>query len=98
MATLISEDEDDLSNLSNNSDFIQEQIDKMDKFEISNNKGLKTKNNKKKSMKEKENNKIESKIEVNPDKIKNNIIENKNKEEEENENNNKNKCCDCIIF
>ena len=98
MATLISEDEDDLSNLSNNSDFIQEQIDKMDKFEISNNKGLKTKNNKKKSMKEKENNKIESKIEVNPDKIKNNIIENKNKEEEESENNNKNKCCDCIIF
>ena len=97
MATLISEDEDDLSNLSNNSDFIQEQIDKMDKFEISNNKGLKTKNNKKKSMNEKENNKIESKIEVNPDKIKNNI-ENKNKEEEENENNNKNKCCDCIIF
>ena len=97
MATLISEDEDDLSNLSNNSDFIQEQIDKMDKFEISNNKGLKTKNNKKKSMKEKENNKIESKIEVNPDKIKNNI-ENINKEEEENENNNKNKCCDCIIF
>ena len=98
MATLISEDEDDLSNLSNNSDFIQEQIDKMDKFEISNNKGLKSKNNKKKSMKEKENNKIESKIEVNPDKIKNSIIENKNKEEEENENNNKNKCCDCIIF
>ena len=97
MATLISEDEDDLSNLSNNSDFIQEQIDKMDKFEISNNKGLKTKNNKKKIMKEKENNKIESKIEVNPDKIKNNI-ENINKEEEENENNNKNKCCDCIIF
>ena len=97
MATLISEDEDDLSNLSNNSDFIQEQIDKMDKFEISNNKGLKTKNNKKKSMKEKENNKIESKIEVNPDKIKKNI-ENINKEEEENENNNKNKCCDCIIF
>lgn len=97
MATLISEDEDDLSNLSNNSDFIQEQIDKMDKFEISNNKGLKSKNNKKKSMKEKENNKIESKIEVNPDKIKNNI-ENINKEEEENENNNKNKCCDCIIF
>ena len=48
MATLISEDEDDLSNLSNNSDFIQEQIDKMDKFEISNNKGLKSKNNKKK--------------------------------------------------
>ena len=97
MATLISEDEDDLSNLSNNSDFIQEQIDKMDKFEISKNKGLKSKNNKKKSMKEKENNKIESKIEVNPDKIKNNI-ENINKEEEENENNNKNKCCDCIIF
>ena len=97
MATLISEDEDDLSNLSNNSDFIQEQIDKMDKFEISNNKGLKSKNSKKKSMKEKENNKIESKIEVNPDKIKNNI-ENINKEEEENENNNKNKCCDCIIF
>ena len=97
MATLISEDEDDLSNLSNNSDFIQEQIDKMDKFEISNNKGLKSKTNKKKSMKEKENNKIESKIEVNPDKIKNNI-ENINKEEEENENNNKNKCCDCIIF
>ena len=51
----------------------------------------------KKSVKEKENNKIESKIEINPDKIKNNI-ENINKEEEENENNNKNKCCDCIIF
>ena len=98
MATLISEDEDSLGNLSNNSDFIQEQIDKMDKFETTKNKGLKSKNKKKKSMKEKENNKIESKIEVNPDKIKNNIIENKNKEEEENENNNKNKCCDCIIF
>ena len=53
MATLISEDEDSLGNLSNNSDFIQEQIDKMDKFETSKNKGLKSKNKKKKKYERK---------------------------------------------
>ena len=49
-------------------------------------------------MKEEEDKKnIESKIEINPDKIKSNIFENKN-EEVENEDNNKNKCCDCLIL
>ena len=94
MATLISDDEEDLSNLSNNSDFIQEQIDKMDKFENSNHKGIKSKNKKKKKS---ENKNIESKIEINSEHINKNKIENKNKDLE-NEENNKNKCCECIII